>query len=138
MPGSGWNEDGIAGGDFAGFAVDFHHTLAFEDEVEFFAELVVMPFGRLADGDGGFGEALVLHRSIRAVEDAANGAAVLGGEGCLRGKRVDGHGEGLFFMVGGQKGKLAGRKDAERATWTGRYVLDCACVADENAQGFPG
>ena len=120
MPGTGWNENRIAGGDFAGFAVDFHGAVAFEDEVEFFAELVVVALGGLADGDGGFGEALILHRRIRAVEDAADGAAVFGGEGGLRGKRIDGHGEGMFFMFGGSKGKLAGRKDAVWATWTGR------------------
>ena len=120
MPGTGWDEDGIANDDGALFAVDFHGAAAFEDEVEFFAELVVVAFGRLADGDGGFGEALILHGGIRAVEDAANGAAILGGEGNLFGKRVDRHGEGLFFMFGGSKGKLAGRKDAGQmtSTWT--------------------
>jgi len=138
VPRAGRNEDGVAGGDGAGFAVDLDVAVAFENKVEFFAEPVVVALGGLANGDGGFGEALVLHRGVRAVEDAADGAAVFGGEGGLRGKRIDGHGERLFFMSGGSKGKLAGRKDAVWATWTGRYVHDCACVANENAQGFPG
>jgi hypothetical protein len=38
----------------------------------------------------------------------------------LCGKWVDGHGDELVFMFGGSKGKLAGRKDAVWATWTGR------------------
>jgi hypothetical protein len=52
MPCTGWDEDGIAWGHGALLAIDFHGSLAFEDEVEFFAELVVVAFGRLADGDG--------------------------------------------------------------------------------------
>lgn len=91
MPSTGWDEDGIAGGHRALFAVDLHHAVAFEDEVKLFTELVVVSLGRLADGDGGFGEALVRHWRIRAVEDAANGAAVLGGKGGLLGEGVDGH-----------------------------------------------
>jgi hypothetical protein len=39
---------------------------------------VVVAFGGAADGDGGFGEALVLHGCVRAVENAADGAAVCG------------------------------------------------------------
>jgi hypothetical protein len=92
MPGVWWNQDGIAGADVAGFAVDLHGPLPFEDEVEFFAELVVMSLGWLANGNGGFGEALVLHGRVGAVQDAADGAAILGGEGILLGKLVDGHG----------------------------------------------
>ena len=92
MPCSGWNEDSISVGDVAGFAVDFHGAVAFEDEVELLAELMVMALGGFADGDGGLGEALVLHGGIRAVEDAADGAAVFGCEGRLLGKRVDRHG----------------------------------------------
>jgi hypothetical protein len=91
MPGAGGNEDGITWRDFAGFAIYFHGAVAFEDEVELFAELVVVAFGRSADRDGGFGEALVLHWSVGAVEDAADGAAVFGGEGGLRGKSLDRH-----------------------------------------------
>ena len=61
MPRVGWNQDGIAGGDVASFTVDLHGALPFEDEVELFAELVVMTLGWLADGDGGLGKTLILH-----------------------------------------------------------------------------
>ena len=91
MPGTGWDEDGVAGGDLAAFAVDLHGPLPFEDEVELLAEFVVVALGGLADGDGGFGEALVLHGGVGAVEDAADGAAVFGGKGGLRGKSLDSH-----------------------------------------------
>lgn len=91
MPRVRWNQDGIAGADVAGFAVDLHGPLPFEDEVEFFAELVVVAVGRLAHGDRGFSEALILHRRVGAVQDAADGAAVLGREGRLMGKLVEGH-----------------------------------------------
>jgi len=99
MPSSGRDQNGVAGSDFAGFAVDFHGTLAFEDEVEFLAEFVVMALGGPTDGDGGFGEALIGHRRVCAVEDAADGAAVFGGEGILLGKLVDGHVETVLMLA---------------------------------------
>lgn len=98
MPSTRWNQNGVTRTDGAGFAVDLHGSLAFEDEVELFAELVVVAFGGLADGDSGFGEALVLHGRVRAVEDAADGAAVLGGERRLRGKLVDGHARSVLLL----------------------------------------
>ena len=98
MPGSGGNEDGVAGDDGVACAVDLHCALAFEDEVEFFAELVVVALGGLADGDGGLSEALILHRCVGAVEDAADGAAVFGGEGILLGKLVDGHARTVLLL----------------------------------------
>ena len=98
MPGTRRDENGVSGGDFADFPPDLQGPLPFEDEVEFFAELVVMTLGRLPDGDDGFGEALVPHGGVRAIQDAADGAAVLGGEGCLRGKRVDGHARTVLLL----------------------------------------
>jgi len=91
MPGARRDEDGIAGTDGAFFTVDLHGAGSFEDKVEFFAELMVVALGGAADGDGGFGEALILHGGVRAVEDTADGAAVLGGEGWLLRKLVQGH-----------------------------------------------
>jgi hypothetical protein len=91
MPGNGGDEDGIARADGALFAVDLHGPLPFEDEVELFAELMIMALGGLADGNHGFREALVLHGGVGLVQDAADGAAVLGGEGRLLGKLVDRH-----------------------------------------------
>lgn len=98
VPGARRDEDGIANGHGAFFAVDLHGALAFEDEVEFLTQLVVVALGGAADWDGGFGEALVLHGGIRAVQDAADGAAVLGGEGRLLGKLVQGHGGGCRHL----------------------------------------
>ena len=92
MPGAGGNEDGITWRDSAGFAIDFHGAVAFEDEVELLAELVIVTLGRLTDGDGGFGEGLVLNRCVGLIQDAADRAAVFGCEGCLLGKLVDRHG----------------------------------------------
>lgn len=91
MPGVWGNEDGVAGADSAGVAVDLHGPLPFENEVKLLAELVVVALGRLTDRHGGFGEALVLHRSVGPIQDAADGATILGGEGILCGKLVDGH-----------------------------------------------
>ncbi len=91
VPGAGRNENGITWADGSCFAIDLHGALAFEDEVKLLTELVVMTFGGLADGNRGLCEALVLHGRVGAVEDAADGAAVLGGEGFLRGKLVDDH-----------------------------------------------
>jgi hypothetical protein len=84
-------EDGVAGGDVAGGAVDFHEGGAFEEEVEFFAEFVVVAVGGLAGGHGGFGQALFCDGGVGAVEDAADGGAVFGGEGALIFELLDYH-----------------------------------------------
>jgi len=91
VAGAGGDEDGVAAGDVAGFAVDFHDGVAFEEEVEFFAEFVVVAVGGLAGGHGGFGEALLFDGGVGAVEDAADGGAVLGGEGALIFELLDYH-----------------------------------------------
>ena len=67
MPGTGRDENGVSGGDFADFSTDLHDPLPFEDEVELLTEPVVVALGGLADGDGGFSEALVCYRCVRAV-----------------------------------------------------------------------
>ena len=92
VPGAGGNEDGITWGDSAGFAIDFHGAVAFEDKVELLTELVIVTLGRLSNGDGGLGEGLVLNRCVRLIQDAADRAAVFGGEWRLLGKLVDRHG----------------------------------------------
>ena len=92
VPGAGGNEDGITWGDSAGSAIDLHGSMAFEDEVELLTELVIVTLGRLSNGDGGFGEGLVLNRCVGLIQDATDRAAIFGGEGCLLGKLVDGHG----------------------------------------------
>lgn len=92
VPGVTRDEDGIASGDLARFAVEFHQSAAFEDEVKFLGELVKMPLGGAAGGEAGFGQALQFNGGIRAVQDAPDGGAVFGGERLLGGKRVDCHG----------------------------------------------
>ena len=72
-------------------SVDFHDAAAFEDEVKFLAEPMMVSLGRLADGNRGFVQGLVLDRGVCVVEKASDGAAVLGYEWFLRGKWVDGH-----------------------------------------------
>jgi hypothetical protein len=89
---AGRDEDGVAGADFAFNAVDFHKGGSFEKEVDFFCEEVAVALGGDALREGGFGEALVLDRGIRVVEDFANGGAVFGGESGLGGEGVEGHG----------------------------------------------
>ena len=98
MPGTGWDKDGVAGGDREDFTIDLHGAPSFEDEVKFFAELVIMPLSWLADGDGGFGKTLILHRCIGAIKDAADGAAISGSEGILAGKLVDGHARTVLLL----------------------------------------
>lgn len=91
VPRAGWDEDGIAGGDFAGFAIDFHQAGAFQQEVEFLTPLVIMPLGAGPRRQGGLCEGLELDRGIGAVENAADGGTILGGEGSLGTQILDGH-----------------------------------------------
>ncbi len=91
MPGAGGNEDGVAGIDGLTGAIDFHFGGAFEDEVEFFAEAMVVAFGGAAGGEGGFGEGLILDRGVGQVEQASNRGAVFGREGRLLGEGADDH-----------------------------------------------
>jgi len=79
----GRDEDGISGGDIAGFAVDLHQGGAFEKEIKFLAELVVVAFGGLARSHGGLGQTLLFDGCVGAVEDAADGGPVFGREGAL-------------------------------------------------------
>jgi len=92
VPSARWNQDGVAWADWANYAIDFHGSSAFEDEIEFLAELVVVSLGGLSYGDGGFGEGLVLDWRIGLIQDATDRAAIFGGEWRLLGKLVDRHG----------------------------------------------
>jgi len=104
VPGAWGDEDGVAWGDGAGGAVDFHFGGAFKDEVKFFANAMVVAFGGAAGGEGGLGEGLVLDWGVGEVEQAADGGAVFGGEGGLGGEGTDDHrGE-----IGGNQGWLQG------------------------------
>ena len=92
MPGSAGDQDGIARLNSLSFSIDLHDPVAFKNEVEFLAQFVVVTLGRLTDRDGGLSEGVVLDGCIGAIQDAADGTAVLRGEVNLLGKLVDRHG----------------------------------------------
>jgi hypothetical protein len=100
VPGTRGNEDGVAGIDDLSGAIDFHFGGAFEDEVEFLAEAMVVAFGGAAGAEGGFGEGLVLDGGVGEVEKASNRGAVFGREGRLMGEGADDHGVGRMTVVG--------------------------------------
>lgn len=79
------NENGVAGADFLGVAVDFHGASAFQEEIKFLAQFVVVAIGGSPLGDGGFGEALIRNRGICAIEDTAYRGAIFGREWFLTG-----------------------------------------------------
>lgn len=67
--GLSWGDgDGAAFGDFLGFFVYFHEAFALEEVVDFFGFGVVVADGAAADGDGGFGEALVADDGVAVGE----------------------------------------------------------------------
>jgi hypothetical protein len=92
VPRRAGDQDGITGADVSGFAIDIHQAMPFEDEIELLTHFVIVPLGGGASGDGGFREALHFHRGIGAVQNAADGGAILRGERGLSGELVDGHG----------------------------------------------
>lgn len=94
MPGSRRDEDGIAGAHRLPLAIQLHFPGAFQKKINFLREAVVMPLGGLTKRERGLGEGLKLHGSIRPVQQAADGGAVLGGKGCLGVAVLKGHGEG--------------------------------------------
>ena len=101
VAGASRDEDGVAGTHGTGFAVDFHLRGSLEEEVEFFEELVVVAVGGLAGGHAGFGQALFFDGGVGAVEDTADGRAVLRGEGALIFELLDYHeGEDMRFFEG--------------------------------------
>lgn len=69
--------------DGASFTVDLHFARALEDEIKLLARLVVVALGRTPRGEMRFGEALVAHRRIRSIQNAANRRAVPGGKWSL-------------------------------------------------------
>ena len=85
VPGSRRYQHSVACLDFAEIVFKFHQAASFEDEIEFLAELVIMPFRGLSRWNGGLREALVANRCVRAVENASNGRTIFCGEGFLAG-----------------------------------------------------
>ena len=91
VPCAGRDEDCIAGADGARLAVDFHFTAAAEDKIKLLGEPVIVALCRRACGDLSFGEALVFHGCVGAVENAPDGGAVFGRERFLVGEIEHGH-----------------------------------------------
>ena len=81
--GAGRQQDRIARPDFAPVAVHLDLTAPIEDEIDLLSPLVMMALGGLSRRQPGLGQALVLHRRVGPVEDAANDRAVGRGERCL-------------------------------------------------------
>ncbi len=54
---------------------------------------MVVALTDLSLGHGGFGQRLVLHGGVGAIEQAADGGAVFGDEGYLSGELIYGHNE---------------------------------------------
>ena len=86
MPCPRWDEDGVTWDHATGDASDLHLGAAFENEIEFLTESMVVTLSAATSGHGGFGERLVLHGCVRQVQETADGGTVLGGEGRLGGK----------------------------------------------------
>lgn len=80
-----WDQDGVARTDESGRPVDLHVTRAFQQEIDLLTPLVVVPLSRSANRQTGFREALILHRSVRQVQNTANLRAILGDERFLTG-----------------------------------------------------
>lgn len=79
------DQDGIARTDESGRPVDLHVTGAFQQEIDLLAPFVVVPLSRASHRQAGFSEALILHRSVRQVQNTANLRAILGDERFLTG-----------------------------------------------------
>src|SRR5689334_1764974 len=69
VPRAGRDEDGIARADHSTFAVEFYLARAFEDEIKFLRELVIVSLCPASRRDLRFGKALVLDRRIRAIDN---------------------------------------------------------------------
>ena len=76
VPGIRRNQDAIARPNLARLSVDFHRTIALENKVKLFRQAVVVPFRRRACRQSRFSKALVLHRSIRWIQNAADGGTI--------------------------------------------------------------
>ena len=66
MPRTGRDEDRIARADHSTFAIEFYLARAFEDEIKFLRDLVIVPICPASRGDARFRKALVLNGCIRA------------------------------------------------------------------------
>jgi hypothetical protein len=76
VPYAGRDEDRIARADHSTFDVEFYLARAFEDEIKFLRDLVIVPLCPASCGDARFREALVLDGRIRAIENRTDSRAV--------------------------------------------------------------
>ena len=63
------DEDRIASPDLATFTVELYLARAFEDEIKFLRDLVIVPLCPASRGDARFSKALHLNGGIRAIEN---------------------------------------------------------------------
>jgi hypothetical protein len=70
----------IARADHSTFAVEFYLARAFEGEIKFLRDFVIVALRPASCGDTRFREALVLDGRIRAIEDRMNSRAVFRGK----------------------------------------------------------
>jgi hypothetical protein len=73
------------------FAVEFYLARAFEDEIKFLRDLVIVPLCPASRWDARFGKALVLDRRIRAIENRTDSRAVFRDKRPLGREILDGH-----------------------------------------------
>ena len=91
MPRAGRDEDRIARADHSMFAIEFYLPCAFEDEIEFLCDPVIVPFCSASCGNARFRKALVLDGRIRAIENRTDSRAVFRDKRRLGRKILDGH-----------------------------------------------
>ena len=98
MPSPCWDEDSVAWVNDLGDAVDLHFGIAFEDEVKFLADSMVMTLGSTTRWHTGLGKRLVFDGGVGKIQEAADGGTIFRGEGGLGGKGAQDH-EGGWFEI---------------------------------------
>lgn len=88
---AGRDEDRIARADHSAVAIEFYFARAFEDEIKFLRDLVMVALCPASRGDARFGKALVLNGRIRAIENRTDSGAVFRDEWGLGRQILDGH-----------------------------------------------
>ena len=92
MPRARRDEDRITRPDRSAFAVEFYLARAFEDEIEFLGDLVIVLFCPASCRDARFRKALVLDGRIRAIENRTNSRTVFRDKRRLGREILDGRG----------------------------------------------
>ena len=102
MPCSGRDQDGVTRLHVFELIVDLHLPLAFEDEIKFLTDAMVMTLSGAAGGDGGLSQRLIFNRGVGEIQQTANGRTVFGGKRRLCGDGANDHG---LIKVLGECGK---------------------------------